>query len=154
MDVNGIPLHTRWLVERLLGSYCSRICPPHARHAVLLGYTLEADRATLNELRPICGVPGTRRNVPTAQFRYSAADNHWHLMVADDAARWRRYAPLPSSRNFLDLLREVDTDPTGAFWGRIDGKSLRWCSARGRCDDCEEKYCRVLGVGPGNSRLG
>ncbi len=123
MDVNGIPLHTRWLVERLLGSYCSRICPPHARHAVLLGYTLEAD-------------------------------NLWQLMVADDAARWRRYAPLPSSRNFLDLLREVDADPSGAFWGRIDGKSLRWCSARGRCDDCEEKYCRVLGVGRGDSRLG
>jgi hypothetical protein len=146
--VNEIPLHTHWLIERLLSGYCSRICPPQARNTVLLGFALEADRATLNELRPICGVAGTRRPVPVAQFRYVAAESAWHLLHADEAGRWRRYAALPASHSFVDLLREIDADPVGAFWGRINGKSLRWCSARGRCEDCEEKYCRVLGIAP------
>ena len=147
--MNDIPLHTRRLVERLLGSYCARICPPTARHAVLLDYRVEADSATLYELRSICGVAEMRRPVPLARFCYRAARNEWRLYAAeeidDESIVWRRYAARPAGRNFIELLRELDADPRGIFWGRVDGKSLRWCSARGRCADCDEKYCQVLG---------
>jgi hypothetical protein len=44
------------------------------------------------------------------------------------------------------LLREFDLDPIGLFWGRLDGKSLRWCSSRGRCIDCDLRYKQVLGL--------
>jgi hypothetical protein len=60
----------------------------------------------------------------------------------------RRYRPLPSSRSFIELLREFDADPAGLFWGRIDGKSLRWCRSEGRCAPCEARYCGVLGLRP------
>ncbi|MFO1427720.1 MAG: DUF3024 domain-containing protein [Steroidobacteraceae bacterium] len=144
--MTGIPQHTRWLVERLLAAYCARICPPQVRSVVQLGFTLEHDRATLEELRPICGVPGTRRPMPLAQFRYDEREQLWRLFHADESGRWRRYAARPASPRFIDLLRELDADPNGTFWCRIDGKSLRWCSSRGRCAECDAKYCRVLGL--------
>jgi hypothetical protein len=144
--VNEIPPHSRRLVDGLLQAYCARVCPPEARHVVAIGYALERDRATLHELRRICGVPGTARPVPLAQFRYSARGGEWQLLVADEDGRFRRYARLPGSRSFVELLREVDADPVGLVWGRIDGSSLRWCSARGRCDGCDLKYREVLGV--------
>ena len=62
----------------------------------------------------------------------------------------------PAARNAIDrataealatAFREFDADPAGVFWGRINGKSLRWCSPRGRCADCDLRYCQVLGVG-------
>lgn len=154
--MNLIPQHTRHLLERLLGGYCERICPPTARFAVRLSHRVDADRATLFHLRSICGVPGTARPVELAQFRYSARTQHWTFHInaapvdgpADQPPRWRRYAPLREARNVLDLLREFDADPAGLFWGRVNGKSLRWCRAEGRCADCDERYCRVLGTQP------
>lgn len=145
-SAGGIPVHTRRLVEKLLQGYCERICPPQARHAVLLGFELGFDRAVVNELRTICGVPGTRRPVPTARFRYLPARQAWRLEYTDEKLRWRPYRPLPEAASFIELLRELDRDPTGVFWGHVDGKSLRWCSSRGRCAECDEKYCGVLGL--------
>lgn len=141
-----MPLHTQRLVERLLQSYCNRICPPSARHAVLLGFRCHGDRASVHELQRICGIPGTARPLELAQFRYRAAANEWRLWYADEQGRWRRYPRCRASHSFVELLREFDADPAGLFWGRLDGKSLRWCSSRGRCADCDLRYGQVLGV--------
>lgn len=150
--MGGIPLHTHHLVEKLLQGYCDRICPPSARNTVLLGFRLEHDRVFVHELQRLFGIPGTGQPVEVAQFRYHAARNEWRMLYADDAGRWRRYPGRRATRSFVDLLREFDADPAGLFWGRINGKSLRWCSPRGRCADCDLRYCQVLGVSePENS---
>jgi hypothetical protein len=147
-----MPLHTRRLCERALDAYCERICPPGVRNAVNIGYRIEQSHITLFEWRPICGVPGTRREVRVAQMRWSARDNLWRLYHADDGSQgversaWRRAEFTAPRRSFIELLRDIDADPQGLFWGRVDGKSLRWCSSRGRCSDCDEKYCRALGL--------
>lgn len=133
------------MVERLLDGYCARICPPAARHAVRLSYRMETCHVTLFELQRICGVPGTQLPVPVAQFRYRSEDGAWRLAWRDQAGSWRCYPLEPRHRTFLDWLRELDRDPDGRFWARVDGKSLRWCSSRGRCDSCEERYGQVLG---------
>ncbi len=134
------------LAERLLGSYCARICPPTARHAAQLAYELEGDRVTMFELRLFCGVPGATRRVPFAQLRFRAARNEWHLFYADAGLRWRRYRLLPASTSLVALLREIDADPARLFWPHVNGYSLRWCSTRGRCDECDLRYCAVLGL--------
>ncbi|MFM7396409.1 MAG: DUF3024 domain-containing protein [Gammaproteobacteria bacterium] len=147
--MNTIPQHTRTLMERLLEAYCARICPPTARNAVLIGYRVAEDHAVIHELKRICGVPGTCLPTPVARFRYRSTSQDWALdyFEEDDGDRsWRRYTPLPQSRSFIELLREFDVDPEGHFWGRLDGKSLRWCSAKGRCLDCDVRYKQVLGL--------
>lgn len=146
--MSGIPQHTRLLVTRLLDAYCARICPPSARHTVHIGYRLAHDEVVLEEYRRILGIAGTRRTVPVARMRWRASDAAWTLEHADPSGVMRRYRPLPSSRSFIELLREFDADPAGLFWGRIDGKSLRWCRPEGRCASCEVKYCGVLGTKP------
>ena len=144
--MSGIPQHTRLLVTRLLDAYCARICPPSARHTVHIGYRLAHDEVVLEQHRRILGIAGTRRTVPVARMRWRASDAAWTLEHADLSGVMRRYRPLPSSRSFIELLREFDADPAGLFWGRIDGKSLRWCRPEGRCASCEVKYCGVLGT--------
>lgn len=150
-SVNVIPQHSRILVTRLLEAYCARICPPTARNAVLIGYRLAEDHAVIHEQKRICGVPGTARAAPVARFRYRAADSTWALDYffeesPSERGHWRRYRPNPESRSFIELLREFDLDPHGHFWGRLDGKSLRWCSAKGRCTPCDVRYKQVLGL--------
>ncbi|HPF26129.1 MAG TPA: DUF3024 domain-containing protein [Steroidobacteraceae bacterium] len=160
--MNEIPQHTAHLVERLLRRYCERICPPTARHAVPLAFELQTDRVKLFELRRICGVPGAMQRLPLAELRYSAREGRWYLYqrtasclsgamtLAECTPRWQRYraagSALAGSRNLLDLLREIDADPAGIFWPRINGASLRWCSSRGRCADCAARYEAILGI--------
>jgi hypothetical protein len=143
--VSEIPQHSRRLVERLLESYCARICPPGARAAVRLSYRIDVDRVTIFELRRICGVPGTQQPAPLAQFRFRGSEGGWRLLTLH-SGWWRAYPAEPKVRSFLDWLRELDADPQGRFFTRIDGKSLRWCSSVGRCSDCDTRYCQVLGL--------
>jgi hypothetical protein len=146
--MNEVPLHTARLVGKLLAEYCSRVCPPTARNAVQLGFQIGEDRATVMEVRRFCGVPGAHSHVPLAQFRYSRSAGAWRLYYADRRLRWRRYPVEHCDGSFLSLLREFDTDAAGRFWCRVNGKSLRWCSAHGRCNGCDERYCRILGLEP------
>ena len=143
--MNELPQHSQLLISRLLDAYCARICPPLARNTVLIDYRVEGDRVVIHELRRILGVAGTREPVPIARFRYRSSSGAWLLDYFEEGL-WRRYRPLPRSQSFLELLREFDLDPIGLFSGRLDGKSLRWCSSRGRCIDCDLRYKQVLGL--------
>jgi hypothetical protein len=150
--VSWLPDHTRRLADRMLSAYCQRICPPEFREQVVLGYRLGDRDVTLHEVRRICGVPGTARLVDVAQLRYDARRGAWRLYCrdpdsADDDAivRWRRYPRTPD-RSLAALVRELDADPYGLFWPRINGASLRWCTSRGRCAGCTERYLSVLGA--------
>lgn len=144
----GLPTHTHHLVERLMSRYCAGVCPPSFERQVRLGYRIEGRHVLLHEIKPIFGIPGTSRAVDTARFSYRAADGTWRLAYSrDEPARWRPYPGL-GARVFARLLAEVDTDPLGLFWGRVNGASLRWCSARGRCAACESGYRSILGLDP------
>lgn len=145
-----LPDHTRRVAERLLAAYCQRICPPEFREQVVLGYRLQADGATLHEIRRICGVPGTARLYDVAQLRFDVRRGTWRLYFREDAdddePRWRRYPGSREQRNVAVLMREFDADAHGLFWPRINGASLRWCSSRGRCAGCAARYGSVLGA--------
>lgn len=156
--MSQLPDHTRRVAERLLEAYCQRICPPEFREQVVLGYRLGARGATLHEIRRICGVPGTARLYDVAQLRYDARRGTWRLQFRDDVddptPRWRPYPGSGAARNLAVLMREFDADPHGLFWPRINGASLRWCSSRGRCVGCTERYRSALGAEPAGAGCG
>jgi len=127
------------------------VCPPSFRNQVVLGYHLTDHEATLHELRTICGVPGSRHEVPVARLRLQP-DGRWTLESVDIEGHWRRHRSSPH-RSFVALLRVLDEDCEGLFWGSVNGKSLRWCSSRGRCAECTDQYHAILGGEPSRSRV-
>lgn len=147
----ALPQHTRMLVERLLERYCGRHCPPAFERQVRLDFSINGDTVLLQELRPVFGVCSMLRRVDLARFRFRPRDGSWRLdyRLAQPGS-WHAY-PGASGRAFLHLLAEVDADPRGLFWGRVNGASLRWCSSRGRCPGCEERYRAVLGPAATNA---
>lgn len=146
--MDPVPDHTLKLAERLLEAYCRRICPPQSRSPVVLGWRADAAGLVLHEVRRICGVPGTARAVDVARFRWDARDAAWRLQWRDPArGAWRRH-PAGPQRNLAALLRAVDLDAAGLFWPLLNGASLRWCSSRGPCADCGERYAAALGAAP------
>jgi hypothetical protein len=140
----ALPQHTRHLVERLLGRYCERLCPPVFERQVRLDFCVDGNVAVLQELKPVFGIASMLRRVDVARFRYRPREGAWRLDFRPmPGSRWQAY-PGGASRAFVRLLAEVDADPRGLFWGRVNGASLRWCSTRGRCAECERRYRTVL----------
>jgi len=147
---------TRRLVERHCLRYCDPVCPPWFARQVRLSYRIDGDDVWLNELRPLFRSHNMNamREVPLARLRFEATSSDWRLHYCDRRGRVRPYAALPRSRDFLRLLREIDRDPHGIFWHRVNGASLRWCSSRGRCPDCDARYSSIVDgrIGAGNDR--
>jgi hypothetical protein len=52
-----------------------------------------------------------------AQLRWDASGRRWRLYTADRNERWHEYWNLEPSPSIEPLLREIDEDPTAAFWG-------------------------------------
>jgi hypothetical protein len=104
-------------VERRLTQYCDERIPDHARQQVRLSYRIRGNKVTLFEQRPAFMEPDKWVDIVVAQFRFRPEDAKWLLYCADRNSRWHEYYDLEPSGNFDDLLREVDKDPTGIFWG-------------------------------------
>ena len=112
-----LPEFTRKLVETRLAAYCNNRIPVTVRNKVRLIFKIRGNKVTLFETRPYFMDPSVWTENPVAQFRFNDKTNKWDLYCCDRNSKWYPYMETVSSVNFDDLLKEVDSDPTGIFWG-------------------------------------
>jgi hypothetical protein len=108
-------IHT--IVESKLKAYCEKRVPPEVRDRVRLSYRFRGDSVILFEERPSFAESDAWVEIPVAQFRFNVGLQMWTLYCADRNSRWHKYWEIEPDKNFENLLREVDKDPTGIFWG-------------------------------------
>jgi hypothetical protein len=112
-----LPDEIRGKIAGLLSTYCAARCPAKFRDKVKLGFKFRGNSVTLFEERPTFTHPDIWVDIVVAQFRYDLKSKLWTLYWADRNSRWLQYWDLDPSKDFNDLLAEVDADPSGAFWG-------------------------------------
>jgi len=113
----ALPVLTRQLVDRKLVAFYERRLPPHVRGEIQLLHTVRGNTVTMIEARPYFRNPSEWTQSRMAQFRYYSETRNWTLHYADRNHKWHVYPDIDPSTQFEDLLREVDRDPTGIFWG-------------------------------------
>lgn len=113
----AIPDLYRTQAERLLTVFCEERIPEGARDQLRLSHDWRGNSVTLKEHRPVWNDPSRWSESVVAQFRFNATSMHWQLYCADRNSRWHPYDHVEPSLDFAELLREVDSDPTGIFWG-------------------------------------
>ncbi|HEX9657632.1 MAG TPA: DUF3024 domain-containing protein [Bacteroidota bacterium] len=111
-----LPKAVREEVEPIITEYCAKRVPEHAWRQVKMGFDVRGDAITLFEERPHWQNPDHWIKSPIAKFRYDQKIRKWSLFCADRNSRWHNYQAKPTT-NIQVLLREVDSDPTGIFWG-------------------------------------
>ena len=104
-------------VDKLLTAYCARRVPPDARASVRVGHRIEPSAVILYEERPSFRPPHEWQEMVVAKFTYVGTQREWRLYCQHRDLRWHRYQALPAASSFAKLLKEVDADPTGIFWG-------------------------------------
>jgi hypothetical protein len=112
-----LPEFTRKLVETKLTKYCEQKVPPHVRDQIRFGFKIRGSHVTLFTERPRFDQPSEWVDSVVAQFRFNPRDKKWSLYCADRNSRWHLYTLLAPSADFDELLKEVDRDPTGIFYG-------------------------------------
>lgn len=113
----ALPVLVRQLVDSKLASFYERRLPAHVREEIRLFHTYRGNSVTLIEARPPYIGPSEWSQLRVAQFRYDSETRAWTLYYADRNSRWHWYWDIEPTTDFDDLLREVDEDPTGIFWG-------------------------------------
>jgi hypothetical protein len=93
--------------------------PAHARDKVRYELDVAPRHLTLLECRPPWrsdfGPEWTRS--PIVRFHYAKAAGSWAVYWRDRNAKFHRFDPVAPSRHVEDLLRAVDEDRSGIFWG-------------------------------------
>lgn len=112
----AIPELERERVARALGRFCDKV-PEHVRDKLTHDFRFVRSDVELFERRPDFRDRGRFIECTVAKFRYNAKRGSWTLFWADRNLRWHSYEGFVDRRNFLDLLREVERDPTCIFWG-------------------------------------
>jgi hypothetical protein len=113
----AIPLLTRSQAEAKLDTYCREKVPAKLSAALRLGYSVRGNSVTMFEERPDLLRPTEWARTVVAQFRYDPQAARWSLYCADRNSRWHLYDEVGPTRDIGVLLREVEKDPTGIFWG-------------------------------------
>jgi hypothetical protein len=108
---------TRKQVELKLEAFYERRVPARVREQIRLTWKFRGQAVTLFESRPAFPDFRTWVDIPVAQFRFDTAAKTWELYCADRNGKWHWYIDKLATTDFDALLRAVDEDPTGIFWG-------------------------------------
>jgi hypothetical protein len=103
--------------DQIMSAYCERRVPMHVRDQVRMHHEFRGDSVTLFEDRPYWKNPNEWSHMPIAQFRFSKQTGQWTLYCADRNSKWHLYDIARPSSNIERLLKAVDEDVTGIFFG-------------------------------------
>ena len=98
-------------------AYCERRVPLHVRDQLRMHHEIQGDSVTLFEDRARLNKPGEWTHMPIAQFRFDQRRGRWALYCADRNTQWLFYPRAKPSSDLELLLRAVDEDVSGIFFG-------------------------------------
>jgi hypothetical protein len=113
----ALPDIQRANIDALLGPMCRPHPDPQVASRVRCGYHVEGIAVVLYESRPSYLKPEVWQEHAVAKFQFNKSRGTWQLFCMFRDLKWRAYEPLRESLDLADLVREVQTDPTGIFWG-------------------------------------
>jgi hypothetical protein len=112
----AIPELERERVTRALSRFCDKM-PVEIRDRLTHNFRFVRSDVELFDRRPHFQDRTRYTELTVAKFRYNAKRGSWTLLWSDRNSRWHTYEGFEDRRNFVDLLHEVEKDPTCIFWG-------------------------------------
>lgn len=113
-----LPLLAKTLAENKLNKYCKNKIPEHLQDEIKLSYKFRGNSVTIFEKRaPWWEGMKEWTSMAIAQMRYDGTTGKWTLYCADRNDKWHEYWDIEPTKNIDELLKEIDEDPTGIFWG-------------------------------------
>jgi hypothetical protein len=115
----AIPEPTRTQAIAVVKHFCDNRVPLKHQDQLRIDHVIRGNSITIRELRaPWRDDYGPDWSInPRAQLRYNPQAGSWTLYWPDRNHRWLLYPDAQPTPEIEWLLREIDLDPRGAFWG-------------------------------------
>ena len=105
------------LSHKLVGEFCQRRVPNHVNDQIRLSYTIGNHQIVISEERPMRDASAEWIVLEIAKLRYVRARNEWQLYWKRANGKWWRYEPHTASKRLEALIKEIDVDSDGCFFG-------------------------------------
>lgn len=102
---------------QLIRDLCQSRSPAELADQVRVELEVDRGSATIVEAQAPWRADLEWTRLPVARLRFAATTNLWTLDIPQTNERWRRYEAAEPTADIRRLLREIDQDPTGRFWG-------------------------------------
>ncbi len=112
-----LPELLRKSVEKRLDEYCEARIPAHVKDKIKLTFEFRGNNVTLLENRPCFLDPETWARSKVAQFKFDPKKKLWSLFCSDRNGRWHHYTYAGTASSLELLIKALDEDETGIFWG-------------------------------------
>jgi len=104
-------------IDASVGAMCRRRSPARFADKLRVVYEVEGHSISVFEERPDWCQPDVWRRMGVARFRYFRSRDEWTLYWMRRDLKWHVYDPETRKRDLATLVRVVDQDRYGAFFG-------------------------------------
>jgi hypothetical protein len=104
-------------IESVVGPFCTRRSPAHARHQVRTEYRVKGHEVLIVEVRVVWDDPTRWTELGVAKLKFNRRTGEWKLFWQRASLKWQAYEPLAESPDLAVLVAEIDRDPHGCFFG-------------------------------------
>ncbi|MEK7699436.1 MAG: DUF3024 domain-containing protein [Planctomycetota bacterium] len=113
----ALPVLVKNLVENKLAKYCDEKVPIIYWDELRIGYSIRDNSVKIFEIRPTFQDKTILVEVPVAKLKYDLDSGEWSLYSANRKYRWHKYNRLKPNKDIGVLIKEIEKDKTGIFWG-------------------------------------
>jgi hypothetical protein len=104
-------------IDKEVGGLCAARSPEHLRDEIRLEYRVQGHSIVIYEVRPRWRAPGEVMEEFCAKIRYVRTRNVCQLYWQRADLKWHLYEPLPEAGRLEPLVKHIDEDPHGCFFG-------------------------------------
>ena len=106
-------------VEDIVKKYVESIRPKDAevRKELDFDFSYDGKIVIMYEVRPVWNDPSKIQHLPYVKIRYYKSRQEWNLYWMRASGKWELYRPFPSSKDLQKIIRTIDEDAYGCFYG-------------------------------------
>lgn len=104
-------------IRQIVRDFCERRVPPQFHDQVRLVYAVDRQNVIIRESRPNWRDPSHWHEIDVAKLRYIGKSNEWKLYWKRASGKWWPYTTRTRSRSLAAMVKEIDADEYGCFFG-------------------------------------
>ena len=105
-------------IEKLVGNFIESRRPPiNLRDKYDFSYRVINQSFEIFEIRPRWDDPSIKIEGSMAKATYIKTTKRWKLYWKRADMKWHRYKPFGDSESLEEVLKAIDQDEYGCFWG-------------------------------------
>jgi hypothetical protein len=104
-------------IHRTVGGLCERRVPDHVKHEIRLGYSISNHDVVIFEERSLRNQSSEWIKLDIAKLRYVRKRDEWQLYWKRASGKWWPYEAFTRSKTLAAMVKEIDLDSDGCFFG-------------------------------------